>query len=89
MSNHLFGLHPGHLRPAADDIAERHGAWHVDYTEADGTRRGWFACRSLGHPFDAAVAKAVLADIEAAGGIDALRVADDDDDGADADGGDS
>jgi hypothetical protein len=33
MSEYMFGLHQGHLTAKADQIAERHGAWHVNYTE--------------------------------------------------------
>jgi hypothetical protein len=33
VSEYLFGLHNGHLTAAADQIAGRHGAWHVNYTE--------------------------------------------------------
>ena len=70
---YLFGLHSGHLTAAAEQIAARHGAWHVNYTEAHGERRGWFACPSRGAPFDQAIARAVMADIERAGGIECLR----------------
>jgi hypothetical protein len=74
MSEHMFGLHSGHLTGKADKIAKRHGAWHTNYTEPRGQRRGWFSCRNLGEPFDSAVAKAVLADIDHVGGLDALRM---------------
>lgn len=73
MSEHFFGVHHGHLTATADRIAARFDAWHVNYTEPNGARRGWFACPNLGHPFDGATARAVLDAIEAAGGIDALR----------------
>jgi len=72
MSEHFFGLHTGHMNRKADQIAKKHGAWHVNYTEPRGEKRGWFACPNRGNPFDAQVARAVLADIEAAGGFDAL-----------------
>lgn len=72
MSEYYFGLHKGHLTAKADKIAEKHGAWHVNFTEPRGERRGWFACPNLGAPFDGAVARAVMADVEAAGGIKAL-----------------
>lgn len=72
MSEHFFGLHTGHLTAKADQIAKKHGAWHINYTEPSGEKRGWFACRNRGNPFDQATAAAVMADIEAAGGIEAL-----------------
>lgn len=72
MSEYFFGVHAGHLTAQADKIAKRHGAWHVNYTEPRGPRRGWFGCPNRGHPFDLAVAKAVFADIDAAGGIETL-----------------
>jgi hypothetical protein len=72
-SEYLFGLHCGHLSAVSDQIAGRHGAWHVNYTDPRGDRRGWFACPNRGAAFDLAVAKAVMADIERAGGIEGLR----------------
>jgi hypothetical protein len=75
MSAFHFGLHDSHLTARADKIAAKHGAWHINYTEpGTGRRRGWFACRNMGHPFDNATANAVLADIEAAGGFEALTL---------------
>ena len=73
MSEYLFGLHHGHLKAKADKIAKRHDAWHINYTEPNGQKRGWFSCRNLGSPFDQAIADAVIADIEKVGGFDALR----------------
>lgn len=67
MTEYFFGLHQGHLPELADEIAEKHGAWHVNFTEPDGRQRGWFACPNRGAPFDQQVADAVLAEIEAAG----------------------
>ena len=75
MSEYLFGTHTGHLTAAADRIAKRHGANHVNYTEPGGQRRGWFACQNRGDPFDGATARAVAAEIEQAGGLNALRYA--------------
>lgn len=72
MSEHFFGSHKGHLTARADRIAAKHVAAHCNYTEPRGERRGWFACRNRGEPFDSATARAVLADIEKAGGIEAL-----------------
>jgi len=72
MAEFFFGVHRGHLTAKADRIARRHGA---SYTDATGERRGWFVADNRGSPFDQRVADAVLADIEKAGGIDALRYA--------------
>lgn len=77
MGEHMFGVHSGHLTAKADLIAKRHGAWHVNYTEPRGRRRGWFACPNRGSPFDQAVANAVWDDIDAAGGFAALLCAED------------
>src|ERR1700732_472996 len=59
VSEYLFGVHYGHLAAPADQIAERHGAWHVNYTDPHGQRRGWFACSNRGAQFDQAIARAV------------------------------
>jgi hypothetical protein len=72
VSEYLFGLHNGHLTAAADRIAGRHGAWHVNYTEPCGERRGWFACPNRGPSFYQMIARAVMADIDRAGGIETL-----------------
>lgn len=75
MSEHFFGLHAGHLSKRADDIAGKHGAWHVNYTDpGTGERRGWFATHNRGNPFDRDTANAVMSAIDAVGGIDALRL---------------
>lgn len=64
MTEHFFGLHSGHLPEAADKIAKRFGAWHVNYDEPTGNgehrQRGWFACPNRGEPFDSRIARAVL-----------------------------
>jgi hypothetical protein len=73
VSEYLFGVHYGHLTAPADQIAGRHGAWHVNYTDPHGQRRGWFACPNRGAQFDQAIARAVMADIDRAGGIESLR----------------
>lgn len=75
MAEFFFGGHRGHLTAKADRIARRHGANHINYTDATGERRGWFVADNRGSPFDGRTADAVLADIEKAGGIDALRYA--------------
>lgn len=72
MSEYHFGLHSGHLIARVDRIAKRHGAWHVNYTEPNGQRRGWFSCQNRGNPFDQAIAKAVMDDIDKAGGLEAF-----------------
>jgi hypothetical protein len=73
MNEYFFGLHRGHLKAKADQIAKKHGAWHVNFTEPNGEKRGWFGCDNLGHPFDSGRANAVMADIEKAGGIESLQ----------------
>ncbi len=73
MSEFHFGLHDGHLVVKADRIAKQHGASHVNYTEPQGRKRGWFSCPNRGAPFDECVASAVLTDVEEAGGFEALR----------------
>jgi hypothetical protein len=72
MSEHFFGLHSGHLTAKADKIAAKHGAWHTNHTEPRGERRGWFSCPNRGWPHDDQTAKAVLAEIDAMGGMEAL-----------------
>jgi hypothetical protein len=76
MSEHMFLAHRGHLKPAAvGKIEKRHFVTHTNYTDANGDRRGWFSCPNHGSPFNERAAAAVLADIEAAGGFEALRYA--------------
>ena len=70
VSKYLFDLHNGHLIAAVDQIAGRHGAWHVNYTEPRGKPRGWFACPNRGPSFNQVIARAVMADIDRAGGIE-------------------
>jgi hypothetical protein len=72
VSEYLFGLHAKHLSAVADQIATRHGAWHVNYRDSGGERRGWFACPNLGPAFYEVIARAVMADVDRAGGIEAL-----------------
>lgn len=75
MGDYFFGIHFGHLKAEADKIARRHGGYHENHTEpGTGVKRGWFGCRNRGQPFDQQVAGAVMADIEKAGGIEALRL---------------
>lgn len=79
MTEHHFCLHQGHLDSnAVEDVLRAAGveAWHANYTEPRGERRGWFACRNLGFPFDRATERAALDAIDAAGGLDAFRVED-------------
>jgi hypothetical protein len=68
-----FGRHCSHLTARADEIAHRHGAWHINSTDLDSTRRGWFECPDRGPEMNAGTATGVLADVEAAGGFDKLR----------------
>lgn len=67
MASYHFGLGRGHLPEEADQIARRHDARLVNYTEPNGEKRHWFTTQNLGDPFDRATAQAVLADLEDAG----------------------
>lgn len=73
MSEYFFGLHSGHLKAAADRIAKKHGVEHVNFTEPTGNKRGWFVGPNRGEPFNSRLAAAVMADIDKAGGVAALR----------------
>lgn len=70
MNEYFFGLGPGHLPDKADEIAKRHDAWLVNYTEPRGEKRHWFACRNMGDPFNRSTADAVLSDLENEGVIE-------------------
>lgn len=70
---YIFGQHSGHLTTRATEIAARHGAEHINYTEPRGERRGWFVCPDLGRPFNEDTARAVLRDLDAEGGIESMR----------------
>ncbi len=72
MSVTHFCAHLGHLTVAADRIAKKHGAWHINFTEPSGQRRGWFEAHNYGAPFDQRLANAVLDDILKAGGYEKL-----------------
>jgi hypothetical protein len=75
MSEHFFGLHRGHLPARADNIAQKFGAWHVNYTEpGTGILRGWFACPNRGQPFNGITAQQVVDAIVAAGLWDRTEV---------------
>ena len=63
MSEYFFGLGPKHLPKRIAKIAERHDAWLVNYTEPNGHKRHWFACRNMGEPFDSDRANKVMDDI--------------------------
>ena len=67
VSEHFFGLGPGHLSDRADEIAREHGAYLVNHTEPHGETRHWFACPNRGSPFDGATASAVMAALRDAG----------------------
>ena len=62
-NEYFFGLGSGHLPKEAEEIAQKHGACLVNYTEPNGTKRHWFSCANRGHPFDQAVADAVIHDL--------------------------
>jgi hypothetical protein len=73
MSNFLFGVST--VRPSRTNarrmrqIAKRHGATLIEANFDDGYRR-WYVAPNLGHPFDAAVSRAVADDLRHAGLID-------------------
>lgn len=68
--SYQFGVHRGHLKSVADTIAHRHGAWHINTSNA-GNRLGWFECRD--DSSRRTVEHDVLADVEEAGGFEKLR----------------
>jgi hypothetical protein len=72
MHRHFFELHYGHLTAKATAIAERHGGNHVNTTEADGRRRGWFEVPDDGSDAMRRRIARIRRDIAAAGGIEAL-----------------
>jgi hypothetical protein len=74
LSTTLFMNHEGHLTVDADDIAGRHDAWHVNHTEPNGRKCGWFACSNLGDVYNMRIAKLVREAIEKAGGIEGLQM---------------
>lgn len=74
MSEYQFGQGPGHLPKAANEIASRHGAEVVNYTEPRGHKRHWITCENRGEPFDGETARAVMADLVRAGICDADSV---------------
>lgn len=71
MSEYFFGLGRGRVRAEvrkqAEDVARKHGADFVVATIPGDGPRFWFACENRGQPFDGAVQKAVLANLEAEG----------------------
>ena len=70
---YFFGVHRGHLTRKADRIAAKHGAGHENTVDAStGLRSGSFFCTNRGDPFNGQTERAVMADIERAGGIEAL-----------------
>ena len=80
MAEHMFGLGKGWLPARASQIARRHDAEMVNYTDASCTcghgcvvhecpmsRRHWFATANMGEPFNTATASAVMAELRLAG----------------------
>ena len=69
MSSYFFGSWSGHATAKwirrAEQIAKRHDASCVPYHPDHEAHRGWFETHNRGAPFDQAVAKAVMADLEA------------------------
>ncbi len=71
MSEYMFGSGRGDV-PAAkarkiDRIAQKHGAGFVNPTLPGDGPTAWFATRTRGEPFNGETARAVMADLEAAG----------------------
>jgi hypothetical protein len=67
MSIYMFGLGNGHLPKLARDIARKHGAELINYTEPTGKKRHWFSAPNLGAPFDRARRQRVLGELREAG----------------------
>ena len=78
MSQFHFGVGrgaiPAKLAKQVDAIAQKHGADFTNVKLPGEGYRYWFSCRNYGAPFDGATAKAVMADLEAAG-IDLAAIA--------------
>ena len=74
ISQHIFGLHGGHLQDEANDIAKESGAWHVNHTEpGTGLKRGWFATSTLNGTLPREVEQTVMRKVQAIGGFEALQ----------------
>ncbi len=71
MSEYMFGVKRGKISPKIvrkiERIAKRHGVTFVAATIPGTGPQNWFAGPNLGHPFDQAMARAVFADLDAAG----------------------
>lgn len=71
MSEYFFGLGRGKvadsIRDRVDDICRAHNVAFVNPTMPGEGPRYWFAGPNRGEPFDKALRKAVMADLEAAG----------------------
>ena len=80
MSEYMFGLGNGWLPKRADQIARKHNAYLVNYTDPQckcgrgcdnykckASRRHWFSGPNHGSPFDGDMAQAVKNDLAAAG----------------------
>lgn len=78
MSEYFFGLGrgriPSKIAKRADAIASKHGACLVNPRLPGEGYRYWFAGPNRGEPFDRAMARAVLDDLDAAG-VDLAAVA--------------
>lgn len=67
MGDYCFGQGPGHLPEKADRIAQRHGAVLVNHIGQRAEARHWFSGPCRGEPRNSEMAKAVIADLRAAG----------------------
>jgi hypothetical protein len=71
MSQHMFSVSRNKPSRAnarkIERIAKRHGCGFIEYVDPGDGYKNWFAGPNLGHPFDDAMARAVMADLRAAG----------------------
>ena len=71
MSEYLFGLFRGRPAPAAvgkaDAIATRRDCCIIQYLDPATGPRGWLAGPNRGAPFDGAMERAVIRDLERSG----------------------
>ena len=71
MSQHMFSV--SRNKPSRANarriasIAKRHECTFVEYVDPGSKYQNWFSGPNLGHPFDDAMARAVMGDLRAAG----------------------
>lgn len=69
---YTFGFYNFHLKPAADKIAQRYGAVHINVIDG-GRRKSWFEVENVPTHIARAREAKIWGAIDAAGGIDALE----------------